>query len=883
LSSIQLESPFAQSLLLLAALAAVAAWALVRWLVGPPAAISRRSGLYVLRGIAIATLLLVLANPVRVSQAPGVIERPELFYLLDSSQSMTLGDPITRWDEALRTIHETATATRDNHVDVKLFRFGQRLLASDDYDRVGLPSPMGSLQGNERLNSQSSSGWLPTEAIAAESVKRDKQKAPLAPTDSDTQLITALRQISSRFGHKPPAGIVVFSDGRARDDAGVEQIAAHFKKLDVPIHVVPTGSLGKRGDISIVAAVVPPRVRKFTEVEVQVFLRSFGFDGYRTEVQLTIPDAPGKPGRVLSSIPVTLRSGFQAATLSFRSTMESHKLAVTIPVVEDEISDANNTLVSEIGIDRTKIRVLYVEGSSQPLMMSRVGERNVLRGAHSDLSRALMEDDDIECVVISSSLGGGRLARIGENGLDASRGFPDTKAELAAFDAIILSDVPERAFTAKQLEWVEEWVGQRGGGLLMAGGPRSFSSGGWNDSLVGEMLPVELLPAADWNSGEQLMWRPFAAANSHPIWTLFTDQSRNVAALTSIPGFTGACRFAAVKPNLTTVLADGIVAGSVPTPKPAPATTGNAVGDLFRLFTGGNEAPAAPTMIERVSGDSGTSAAVVAGRYGRGRTMAIATAITPPWANDFNTQWKQGDQNNYSRFWRNVVYWLTENSSIGRRRLVATADKRFYHPGETIAINSSAFNELARQTKDYRIVAMIEPNTSLKDTPGDYSPLRWPDGITRTSGEEGPFIAWGEEIEIPLTATGDKPTYGLTLPIADALSSGAASHSLRLELTAYEDLTQVDSTSLDLQILHDPFELQNPFPNHDLLKKIASLSGGEVLDGPRDLAQVIQKLPVKVGPSITSKTPIWSTWLLWTWIIGLLTVDWLWRRKIGLA
>jgi hypothetical protein len=335
-----------------------------------------------------------------------------------------------------------------------------------------------------------------------------------------------------------------------------------------------------------------------------------------------------------------------------------------------------------------------------------------------------------------------------------------------------------------------------------------------------------------------------------------------------------------VKPNLTLVLANGVVTGAgapVAPPKPAQPTL-NAVESFFQQALAGEQTPA-----ERTGTATGSSAALVVGRYGRGRTMALSTAITAPWANDFINQWKQGDQNNTARFWRNVVYWLTENSSIGRRRLIASADKRFYRPGDAVTIASSAFNELARQTSDYRIVAMIEPNTSLKDTPGDYSPLRWPEGLTRTSGEEGPFIAWGEEIEIPLTGTGDKPTYGLTLPIADALSTGAASHSLRLELTAYEDLTQVDSTSLDLQILHDPFELQNPFPNHELLQKIATQSGGRVLHTPQDLAKVLSSLPVKIGPSVTSKSPLWSGWPLWLFLIGLLTVEWLWRRKIGLA
>ena len=173
-------------------------------------------------------------------------------------------------------------------------------------------------------------------------------------------------------------------------------------------------------------------------------------------------------------------------------------------------------------------------------------------------------------------------------------------------------------------------------------------------------------------------------------------------------------------------------------------------------------------------------------------------------------------------------------------------------PGDQIRIQSSAFNELARQTKDYRIVAMIEPGGSLKDNIGDHSPLKWPAGITRTSGEEGPYIAWGEELELPVSEADGTPLYELDVAIADALQSGAANQSLRLELTAYEDVTQVDSTSLDLQILHDPFELQNPFPNHELLKRISQVSGGKVLSTPQDLAEILNAVPAKMGvPVIT--------------------------------
>ena len=193
---------------------------------------------------------------------------------------------------------------------------------------------------------------------------------PLAPTDTDTQLLLALRQASSRFGRRPPAGIVLFSDGRARDEADVERIAAQFARLKVPIHVAPVGDASRGGDVAIVAVVTPPRVRRFAEVEVQVFLRSYGYDGQRCEVTLTALGQTGEENAersLAAPLPVTLRDGFQSVALAFRSDDKTRKLRIAVSHMPDEISLANNSFSIETSIERTKIRVLYVEGSSQPL------------------------------------------------------------------------------------------------------------------------------------------------------------------------------------------------------------------------------------------------------------------------------------------------------------------------------------------------------------------------------------------------------------------------------------------------------------------------------------------------------------------------------------
>ncbi len=896
---------FLTPLTLIAAMAFAAmllvAFAVLRWLSGPPAAVARRWGLFGIRAAAVVTLLMILLNPSDVSQTVGPIDRSDIFYLLDSSQSMAVGDRETRFEHATRLMREAEAATAETpHANVKRFRFGHRLAAVEEAVR-GQRSEVRAAE----QQSSSSSVALTSAALTSNALASKSKSKPLAPTDSDTQLLTALRQVSSRFGRKPPAGLVLFSDGRARDEAGVEQLAAQFARLKVPVHVVPVGDTAKGGDIAIVACVVPPRARRFAEVEVQVFLRSYGYDGRRCEVSLTAPSTvEGEADRTLAPpVPVTLHDGFQSVGLSFRTDAKGRKLQVAVSTMPDEVSTTNNVFKAEVQIDRTKIRVLYIEGSAQPLQPVQTGTKYEVRGPYSDLQQALTEDEDIECVTLHAPYGRGRLVRVADGGaVNTARGFPETVAELSAFDAIILSDVEADAFTEQQLAWLEKWVGQRGGGLLMVGGQRSFRAGRWDDTPLAAMLPIEMHSETDWLPGTQVSVTAEPHALSHPVWTIVTDEQVNREIVGQFPSFFGANRWSGVKPNLTRVLAMSsltaaeapVVAVATPLAKPSQAKpsyfdtlkknlTGRSPGvekaDPVKVASPNTneKQPASPTA-------PSNQPAIVVGQFGRGRTMAMAMPITSPWANDFLTKWGNSGSKHYGKFWRNTVYWLTESSSIGRRRLVVTADKKFYRPGETISLTAAAFDEAANQTGSYKITSMIEPQASLTDIESNYSPVRWPDGKARESGESGPFIAWGEEFELPRSdAAGGKPAFALELPIADGLTVGSASQSLRVELTAMEEFTQVDSTSLDIQILHDPFEQQNPFPNHDLLNTIAKHSGGSIITDATQLAEVLRNVPMKAGDPIIKQTPLWSTWWLWTWLLGLLSVEWVLRRLVGLA
>jgi uncharacterized membrane protein len=736
---------------------------------------------------------------------------------------MAIGKDATRWEQALETIRaaDRAQGPRTG-AQVSTFRFGSRLAAVDgDFWR---PAPV---QPAPRS---------PGSVLAAEPGR--PTEPPPAPTDSDTLLGASLEDLTNRFGQAPPQALVIFSDGRTRDPDRAERIARAYARMKIPVHVLPLGDENVSGDVAIVSMVAPSQARKHSKVSAQIFVRCYGYRAKRSELRIVAVGLDGKPDAVLAHTPVVFQEGLTSYPLSFESGDQDCRIEARIDPQPGEVAVANNTFGADLAIDHTKIRVLYLEGSSESYVEQR-GQSSAgggaARGAFSSLQGALMDDPDIECLPLV----------FGESARDLSgslRELPDNPSQFFAFDAIILSNITRDVLSDQHLALIEEWVVRRGGGLCMVGGPNSFASGRWNETAVSKMLPVELLPAArDWDDAQASV-HVTASGASHPIWHLSSDNVLNRSAQKALPSFRGSNRFRVVKPGAE-VLAQKNSAG-----------------------TGGEVSPA-----------------VVVQPFGRGRTMAMTTAITRRWAGDFTQSWGGNDARFYKKFWRNVIYWLTENSSIGRRRLLAETDKRLYRPGEAISIRARAFDENAAPTLEYRVAVTVDPR-SASDSGTDNSPLLRPANVRNTAGTKGRFLPWSEEFDLVRDRSDN--SYSTILPIAEAKALPAGVNStqgLRIELTAYEDSTQVDSTSLEIQVLDDPSEQQNPLPDHDLLRRIANESGGTVLKGANDLTAMIERLPRLTAPPEIKTTPAWSVWWLLALLIVLLTIEWGWRRRLGMA
>jgi uncharacterized membrane protein len=72
------------------------------------------------------------------------------------------------------------------------------------------------------------------------------------------------------------------------------------------------------------------------------------------------------------------------------------------------------------------------------------------------------------------------------------KGLPASLEELAAFDAILLSDVPATDMSVRQMSLLRAYVEDLGGGFLMIGGQESFGLGGYYHTAIEQALPVRM-------------------------------------------------------------------------------------------------------------------------------------------------------------------------------------------------------------------------------------------------------------------------------------------------------------------------------------------------------------------------------------------------------
>lgn len=471
-----------------------------------------------LRAGAVFLVVLMLCGPViRHRRMQGTLTR--LFFCVDGSESMGLLDsdleperkeavaralgwypPVRPGGNAAEEGRETASAlarfdrtTRTERVRSLLTEgAGEGLLAAlagrFDIQLVALEN------SGIRLLWQSGEGL---------------EKLPLNwpdPAGVSTDLLSSgLRQtvsppVDTGGGSGAPGGgeaqstaVVLFSDGQHNTQSAPIALAKELGDRRIPVYALGYGKTTSPPDMAMVSVEAPETVFFEDRVSGTLVLRDEMPPGeeYRVKVESrgkvvwekTLVTARRHLVRLPFDFAVSelVREAQGAASATERRTVVPLSFQASIVPVSGEREVRNNASDFLVRATTLKRRILLLDGRPRwdTLYVRNLFER------------------DTRWQVNALLLGGADVSERWPRG-DKAGMFPSSRELLNEYDAVVLGDLPQRALTETEWEWLTDYVGKRGGGLLFVDGQRRHLAAHVTGSpgSVGALLPVEF-PGGD--------------------------------------------------------------------------------------------------------------------------------------------------------------------------------------------------------------------------------------------------------------------------------------------------------------------------------------------------------------------------------------------------
>jgi uncharacterized membrane protein len=629
-----------------------------------------------------------------------------------------------------------------------------------------------------------------------ETLAATSAELPGATPDGEATLIRkALEQVRARYEGRDLAGVVVISDGASTgtfsEDAGEGAVRDFLRSLETRVHTVWAARPGLK-DVAVAGVMADEFAFVRTVVRIDAVIRTTGLPAR------TVPVTLSTDGQPLRQKYVDLPAGDHEITVTFEVTpprVGRYVYEIGVPVAEGEAVPTNNSRSFVVRVIRDKIRVLQVAG--QPSWDVRALRQMLESNPNVDLISffILRTQDDISLV---------------PNDEMSLIPFPTRELfeqQLPSFDLIILQDFEYLPYgIGDYLENIRSYV-DGGGGLAMLGGATSFSSGGYFGTPVGEALPVELYGPFD--RGPILDVQKFtpqltAAGAVHPVTSLRYVAADNLAVWRSLPQLIGTNLVAAAKPDATVLATHPRLRTAKGQPMPV----------------------------------------IVAGDYGRGRSLAVTTDTLWRWG--FVAAARPGDDGrHYTKFWENATRWLIQDPDL--RHLHVDSDAVEYAPEAPVRVRVRLLGR-------------------------DYQPL--PGGKVQLAVTRGADPARAEQVATAELEVGDDGTLVHEL-------GGLAPGVYRLEGRAAIAGRQIDATDIFL-VREGGKELDRPTGDPELLSQIASGTGGTALGAvdrlPADLAFDPPRI---VRVDRRTDVELWSRPGLLLLVVGLLGLEWLLRQRSG--
>ncbi len=366
------------------------------------------------------------------------------------------------------------------------------------------------------------------------------------PTGNATSIADSLLRILEEARFSSLAAIVLSSDGADTGGAlGAEELA-EIASFGVPVHTIGVGLSEIPDDVELSAVAVPDRALPGSTVTARVTIRHDA--AASTQVKVYDGDA------LLQLVPVELGPGVNSTTAWIEVNLEDagpHELRFSVDggTIEEELR--NNSQSVLVDVAKQQYRILYFEGEP--------------RWEYKFLRRAVGNDED---------LGLATLLRVSPNkfyrqGIDSPEqlqdGFPTTRDELFAYDALIIGSVEAASLSEAQQRMIRDFVSERGGSLLMLAGPNGLGNGGWGQSAIADVLPARL-PATTTDSFHRkrasVLLTPQGAGNE--MLRFSADREENQAAWRELPEIADYQLTGSLKPAAVVLLNANTDVGQVP-------------------------------------------------------------------------------------------------------------------------------------------------------------------------------------------------------------------------------------------------------------------------------------------------------------------------------
>ena len=561
---------------LVAILIACVSLAVILMITPPTPNPHQRRWLLVLRGIATLAMLLAIWRPalLQTDQRPA---DAILVVAVDRSKSMTLpdGEGGDRWSAQQRAWRQLAEGLSglDGSLSVRL------LLYDDATEVIQDPSPtsLDQVQPDGRL----------------------------------TDLAAATLGTIQSAGGKPIAGVVLVGDGSQTapvQGTGAQRVVETLNSLGVPLWCIPIGpAAGGQATRDVAIDALPESYQLFSgneiNVDFQVQLR--GLAGVDVPVRVSWIDSQGSTEEVAIRRARGSKSD-DVVALSIPLIVPSpgsYRLQVEAETQDGELVTLNNRQIAFADVREGGGRILYLEGE--------------LREEQSWINRSLRRFSDFDLTY--------RWVPP-----DTAAAWPvdfESWIRPGRFDVYIVGDLDAAALGDQQLARLAEAV-REGAGLVTLGGYQTYGRGGYAETALADVLPVEMdrsrRSRPDSERTANQLPGPLAVrlARAHPITDLGGEDPAQIWG--QLPPLKGANR-----------------------------------------WVGAKVAPGVQVLLESPEG----APLLVIGEYGKGRIASLAVDSTYVWL-------RSGSRDAHKRFWRQLILWLLAREDTGGDQIKIELDSR---------------------------------------------------------------------------------------------------------------------------------------------------------------------------------------------------------------